>query len=213
MLFRSSPEKFWDLIATQYAASPIKDMQAYEKKITQLKTYLKPSYTILDIGCGTGTQCMDLSDSVTHVTGVDHSTRLLKVAEQRKIERKLDNVNFVKASLDDMNFPAREFDVVMAFYVLHFCEDVEELFQRIHSWLKPGGLLITESYCLGEKNIFQRFWLRFAGLIGIMPLISLLTYKQLEQILINTGFTLVEKTQFSTKFNEYTLIARKLEKS
>lgn len=213
MLFRSAPEKFWNLIAAKYAASPIKDMQAYENKIAQLKTYLKPDYKILDIGCGTGTQCMDLAGSVTHVTGADHSDRLLAIAEQRKAERKVDNVDFVQASLADMNFPAGEFDVVMAFYVLHFCEDVEGLFQRIHGWLKPGGLLITESYCLGEKNLVQKMWLRFVGLLGLMPLVSLLTYQQLEQALSDAGFTLVEKTQYSTKFNEYTLIARKAEAS
>lgn len=209
MLFRKSPEKFWDLISSRYAASPIDDVPAYEAKIEKLKTWLKPEYEVLDIGCGTGTQCMDLAGNVTHVTGADHSAKLLAIAEQRKAARKIENVEFVKASLADMSFPPEQFDVVMAFYVLHFYEDIEDIFNRIHTWLKPGGLLISESYCLGEKNRFQTMWLRSAGLIGVMPLINMLTYRKLEQSLANAGFTLMDKTRFSTKFNEYTLIARK----
>ena len=209
MLFRTSPEKFWNMISSSYAASPIKDRAAYEKKIAHLKTYLKPEFAILDIGCGTGTQCMDLAGKVTQVIGADHSVKLLAIAEARKTERKITNVEFVTASLADMEFPARQFDVVMAFYVLHFSEDIDELIKRIHTWLKPGGLFISESYCLGEKNFFQVMWLRLFGLIGFMPLINLLTYKKLEQSLANAGFILLEKTQYSTKFNEYTLIAKK----
>jgi ubiquinone/menaquinone biosynthesis C-methylase UbiE len=61
MLFKESPEKFWDLISTKYAASPISGMTAYETKIERIKTYLTPEDVVLDIGCGTGTQCGDLA--------------------------------------------------------------------------------------------------------------------------------------------------------
>jgi ubiquinone/menaquinone biosynthesis C-methylase UbiE len=61
MLFKESPEKFWDLISTKYAASPISDMTAYETKIEKIKSYLSPDDVVLDIGCGTGTQCGDLA--------------------------------------------------------------------------------------------------------------------------------------------------------
>lgn len=210
MLFKKSPEKFWNLIASRYAASPINDQQAYDNKIAQLKTYLKPDYKILDIGCGSGTQCMDLAAYVTHVTGVDLSTKLLDIAQQRKTERKIDNVEFVQASLVDMDFPGGQFDVVTSFYVLHFCQDVEGLFQRIHGWLKPGGLLIIETSCLGERSKFMVKVLRLAGHLGLMPLINPLTYRQLEQALANVGFALIDKTRFSDNIHgEYTLVARK----
>lgn len=211
MLFRISPETFWNMIASKYAAAPIDDLPAYKSKVEQLKSYLKPDYNILDIGCGTGTQCIDLAGSVKHVTGADHSKKILDIAEQRKAKQKIENVEFLKATLADMKFPAEQFDVVMAFYVLHFYEDIEDIIKRIHTWLKPGGLLITESYCLGDKNIFQIMWLRFFGLIGIMPLINVLTQKKLEQTLANTGFTLLEKKLFKKRSSEYTLIVCKQE--
>jgi len=43
MLFKKSPEKFWNLIASKYAASPIQDRPAYyETKIQKIKTWLTP---------------------------------------------------------------------------------------------------------------------------------------------------------------------------
>ena len=73
MIFKKSPEKFWDLISARYAASPISDITAYETKIETIKSYLSPEDVVLDIGCGTGTQCGDLAGNVKQVTGIDIS--------------------------------------------------------------------------------------------------------------------------------------------
>ena len=163
----------------------------------------------MDIGCGTGTQCDDLAGSVKQVTGIDISAKLLKIAEQRKAQRKLDNVEFIQTSVFDERFPRECFDVVMAFYVLHFFEDIDTVFKRIHDLLKPGGLFISETSCLGEKSKLAGKLLRMAGGIGFLPTINLLTTTQLEQAMEQAGFGLLDKTVFGRPGSEYTLIARK----
>ena len=211
MLFRKSPEKFWNLIASKYAASPISDIAAYEKKIERLKSYLSPVDVVLDIGCGTGTQCGDLAGNVKRVTGIDISSKLLAIAEQRKAERKLDNIEFIKISLYDERLKADSFDVVMAFFVLHFFEDIDAVFKRIHNLLKPGGLFISETACLGEKSKIAGKLVRFAGHLGLLPKINLLTTRQLEQALEKSGFRVVDKIRFSdSSDSEYTLFAKKV---
>ena len=210
MLFKNSPEKFWDLIASKYAASPIKNRSAYETKIQKIKTYLTPENVVLDIGCGTGTQCDDIADHVKQVTGIDISRKLLAIAEQRKAERKLDNVEFLQTSLFDERFHPRGFDVVMAFYVLHLIEDTDAVFQRIHNLLKPDGLFISETACIGEKNNITGKLVRLMGHLGLLPRINLLTTRQLEQALEKSGFRLVDKIKFSDKLDaEFTLFAKK----
>jgi len=210
MIFKKSPEKFWDLISARYAASPISDVTAYETKIEKIKSYLSPENVVLDIGCGTGTQCGDLAGNVKQVTGIDISSKLLAIAEQRKAERKLDNIEFIKTSLYDERLKADSFDAVMTFFVLHFFEDIEAVFQRIHDLLKPGGLFISETACLGEKSKIAGMLLRFAGHLGLMPKINLLTTRQLEQALEKSGFQLVDKIKFSENSDaEYTLFAKK----
>jgi 2-polyprenyl-3-methyl-5-hydroxy-6-metoxy-1,4-benzoquinol methylase len=209
MLFRTSPEKFWNLIAAKYAASPINDISAYQKKIKKIKSYLSSEDYVLDIGCGTGTQCDDLANSVKHVTGIDISSKLLAIAEMRKLEREIKNVEFAQTTVFDERFGSGSFDVVMAFYVLHFCEDIDEVFRRIYDLLKPGGLFILETACLGEKSIITGKLIRLGGKLGFLPLINLLSTRQIEQALAQAGFSVVGKSRFSASDNEYTLIAEK----
>ena len=210
MLFKTSPEKFWNLIASKYAASPIPDRPAYETKIQKIKTYLIPENVVLDIGCGTGTQCGDIATNVRQVTGIDISRKLLAIAEQRMAEHKLDNVEFLQTSVFDERFAPGSFNVVMAFHVLHFFDDTDAVFKRIHDLLKPDGLFISETVCLGEKNKVMAKSLRFAGLLGFLPKMNLLTTQQLEQALETNGFRLVDKTKFSDSPDaEFTLIAKK----
>jgi ubiquinone/menaquinone biosynthesis C-methylase UbiE len=210
MLFRSAPEKFWNLISARYAASPISDIHAYDRKIKKLKTYLSPDDELLDIGCGTGTQCDDLSSSVNHVIGIDISRKLLAIAEQRKAEREIENVEFINATIFDERFNPESFDMVMAFYVLHFHEDIDEVFRRIHRLLKPGGLFVSETACMADKDVITGKVVRIAGKLGFLPLINLLSTQQLEQALSLAGFSVIDKTKFSESNEEYTLIAKKL---
>lgn len=210
MLFRKSPEKFWNLLAKKYASSPIADIEAYQNKIEKIKSYLSADDHVLDIGCGTGTQCDDLSHNVEQVTGIDISGKLLDIAEQRKAERKIENVEFIKTTVFDPRFKPASFNVVMAFYVLHFIEDIDEAIRQIHELLKPGGLLILETACLGDKSKILGTIIRITGKLGLLPLINLLTTRQIEQSLKKAGFSITEKKQFSELNDEYTLIAKKL---
>jgi len=192
-----------------YAASPIADRVAYATKIEKIKTFLTSESVVLDIGCATGTQCDDLAGEVKHVTGIDISRKLLAVAEKRKTERGLSNVEFTQTTLLDAPFEPESFDIVMAFYVLHFCEDIDAVFKRIYQLLKPGGIFISETACLGDKSKLAGMFIRSAGALGILPKINLLTTEKLEQALNQAGFTLVDKVRFSQKNVEYTLFAKK----
>lgn len=210
MLFKKSPEKFWNLIASRYAATPLQNRSAYDRKIEKIKTFLTPDQFVLDIGCATGTQCGDIAGSVKQVTGIDISHKLLTIAEQRMAERKLGNVEFLQTSVFDERFQSGSFDVVMAFYVLHFFEDIDTILKRIYDLLKPGGLFISETTCLGEMNKVLAGILRFVGRLGFLPFINPLTSGQLEQTLERSGFVIVDKTRFIDRVGTgFTLIAKK----
>jgi len=163
----------------------------------------------LDIGCGTGTQCSDLASDVKQVTGIDISDKLLTIAEQRITACKLENVKFICISLFDEDFQSESFDMVMAFYVLHFIEDINAVFSHIHDLLNPGGLFVFEVACLGVKNKTTGKFLRFIWHLGFIPKINLLTTEQLEPALDQAGFNLVEKLMFSQSNAEYTFFAKK----
>ena len=217
MLFRLSPATFWNLIAKKYASSPIQDKVAYEKKLQKIKTYLSAENVVLDIGCGTGTQCGDIASNVKHVTGIDISRKLLTIARQRIAERNLDNVEFIQASLLDEQLDKSvkpgSIDVIMGFFVLHFFDDINVAIKRIHALLKPGGMFISETACIGEKGKMLGIVLRFLGFFGLLPKINILKTRQVEQALEKNGFEILDKTKYSCAADaELTLVARKTEK-
>jgi ubiquinone/menaquinone biosynthesis C-methylase UbiE len=125
-------------------------------------------------------------------------------------ERQLENIEFINTTLFDERLKAESFDLVMAFFVLHFFDDIDVAFKRIYDLLKPGGLFISETACMGEQGVFMGKALRLAGALGLVPRMSMLTTQQLEQALENAGFRVVEKIRFSDRSEaEYTLFAKK----
>jgi 2-polyprenyl-3-methyl-5-hydroxy-6-metoxy-1,4-benzoquinol methylase len=49
--------------------------------------------------------------------------------------------------------------VILAFHVLHLLEDTQEVVQRMHELLKPGGLFVSATACMGEKSFLGMFLL------------------------------------------------------
>lgn len=210
MLFKNAPERFWNLIASKYAASPIADRPAYESKITKLKTFLTSDMSVLDIGCATGTQCGDIADSVQQIIGIDISSKLLAIARQRMFDRKVTNVEFIQTSAFDERFQPGSFDAVMAFHVLHFFEDIDLILKRTNELLRPGGIFISETGCLGDRNKLMGSVLRAMGHLGLLPKINLLTTQRLENSLKSAGFSIIAKTKFSHRPDaEFTFVAKK----
>lgn len=211
MLFKNTPERFWNLIASKYAASPIADRPAYENKIRKLKTFLTPDMSVLDIGCATGTQCGDIADSVQHVIGIDISSKLLTIARQRLADRKAANVELIQTSAFDERFKPGSLDAVMAFHVLHFFEDIDLILERINELLKPGGIFISETACLGDRNKLMGNILRALGHLGLLPRINLLTTRRLEDSLKSAGFSIILKSRFSHRPDaEFTYVTKKV---
>jgi hypothetical protein len=75
--------------------------------------------------------------------------------------------------------------------------------------LKPGGLFMSETACLGEKNHLAGRLVRFAGRLGVLPIINPLTTRQLEQAMEQADSVLIDTAQFSESNAEYKLFARK----
>ncbi|HHG85531.1 MAG TPA: class I SAM-dependent methyltransferase [Bacteroidetes bacterium] len=101
--------------------------------------------SILDLGCGSGITAAHLSQAGHHVTGIDYSAAMIRIARQHA-----PLAHFQQASLFDYEFPPVQvitaiseafnylFDEQSSLNMLH------SLFQRIHAALPPGGLFIFD---------------------------------------------------------------------
>lgn len=89
---------------------------------------------VLDIGCGSGRYCVEIAKTGGHVTGIELSTEMLKMAEERvKAAGVAGKVALIEADFvtwaDQQE--GRQFDVAFAMGVLDYVEDAPAFIQRM----------------------------------------------------------------------------------
>jgi arsenite methyltransferase len=51
--------RFWNGIAEKYAAQPVANVPAFERKKAITREHLRPDSSVLELGCGTGTLALE----------------------------------------------------------------------------------------------------------------------------------------------------------
>ena len=77
----SADATFWNNIATTYAAQPVENPDAFDRKIEITRDRMIPQGTYLDIGCGTGSLALRLAPSGGQVHGLDVSSEMIRFAK------------------------------------------------------------------------------------------------------------------------------------
>lgn len=145
-------EKFWDKMANYYDRVEKKDELTYIKIIEKTKKYLKINDVVLDYGCGTGLISNEIADNVKVIHAIDISSKMIEIAKKKADGRKIENIDYAHSTIFDERYKRCSFDVILVFYILHLLEDPHKVMQRINELLKPGGLIISATPCMGEKT-------------------------------------------------------------
>ena len=127
---------------------------------------------ILDVGVGTGISLKDYART-NKLVGVDYSEPMLRKAQERVIEHKLDNVECV-AVMDakHLAFPDASFDVVVAQYVITAVPEPEATLDEFARVLKPGGEIVLINHIgaeTGLRKAFERGFSPVARRLGWRP--------------------------------------------
>ncbi|MFL5731964.1 MAG: class I SAM-dependent methyltransferase, partial [Chloroflexia bacterium] len=131
----------YDQMAPRYLESKDPSDPTTLAALEDLAALLPPGAAVLDLGCGPGVPVTAwLAGHGYAVTGVDISEKQLDLARQHAPA-----ATFLKADMAALDFPPSTFDAVVAFYsIIHLPrEEQPALMQRIHNWLKPGGLFLA----------------------------------------------------------------------
>ena len=202
-------EKFWDRSAKEYETKEIKWETFYNKAVEETKKHLKKSDKLLEYACGAGVITAQIASYVKETYAIDISSKMLEVAEKMANERKIENITILKTTIFDESFEEESFDVITAFNILHLLEDIHEVIDQINHLLKPGGLFISETPCLGEKGKFLGKFLWFLSKLRIVPYINNLKFSDLE-LLINEGnFEIIKAEDLEKKRTNYFIVAKK----
>ena len=147
----------YDRIAERYR-DEVSHTRTDERRqyIALLLQQLPAGASVLELGCGTGIPTTQALAQRFAVTGVDISTRHIKLARQQ-----IPVATFLLADMTTLAFPPASFDAVTAFYsIIHVPrEEHRTLLQSIAAWLRPGGLLVATMGTTSLEAGYEQNWL------------------------------------------------------
>ena len=79
----------------------------------------------------------------------------------------------------------------------------------IHDHLKPGGLLISKTWCFGDVSRKLRFLFRAIGMVGLFSPVHRLTITDLRTMIGAAGVKIVEHRILGTCPQKHYIVARK----
>ncbi len=118
--------------------------------------------SVLDVGCGQGTQAIELAASGCTVTGVEPSQRLRDLCMQAAHERAV-SIELLDGTIEELGvvMAGRVFDLVCAHGLLMYLDDFALAISNLVDRVSPTGLLsvtFRSGHALAMRPALRRDW-------------------------------------------------------
>ncbi|MDJ0580623.1 class I SAM-dependent methyltransferase [Crocosphaera sp.] len=180
--------KFWDKIADKYSKQPIADEVSYQKKLTVTQEYFNPDMEVLEFGCGTGGTAIIHAPFVKHIRAIDISEKMISIAQSKAETKKINNITFEQLTIEELKAENNTYDAVLGLSILHLLEDKEGAIAKVYSLLKPEGIFVTSTTCMGDFMGWFKLIGPIGKILGFFPLVKVFKIDELIKSLTNAGF-------------------------
>jgi ubiquinone/menaquinone biosynthesis C-methylase UbiE len=188
--------RFWDRIAKSYTRKPVADEASYQKKLEVTRSYLGPEAEVLEFGCGSGLTSIWHAPKVRHILAIDSSSKMVEIARENVARAEVDNVTIEQSTIEEIDVPEESLDAVLGLSILHLLEDKEAAIAKVRRLLKPGGVFVTSTICLGDSRMdLIKLIAPIGKRLGIMPLVKSFTTEELAASLTDAGFEIDHQWQ------------------
>jgi arsenite methyltransferase len=201
---------FWDGIAESYSQKPVDDPAAWQAKLRVHKALLNPDDTVLDVGCGTGSLCLELAPHVGEVQGLDVSPEMVRIARGTAEAVGAEHVAFSVGTVEGFDaLPPCSVDVVSAYSLLHLVDDLDGTLKRLFALTRPGGHFVSSTAVLGHSWVPYGLILPVMRWLGKAPRVHVLTREHLLERIAAAGFVDVQVTEVGAKPDILYVVARR----
>ncbi len=199
-------KKFWDKTARKYSDSKISDVASYERKIAETQQLLNPEMMMFEFGCGTGSTAIRHAPYVKHIHATDLSDNMIQIAREKAADAGVSNITFTSSTLAEVSVKDASIDVVLGLNILHLIDDRKAAIAKVKRILKPGGLFISSTACMGGSPVrFIKLIAPLARWVGLMPEFYVFTRAELKEEIVSSGFD-IENEWFHGKSVESSFI-------
>ena len=200
---------FWDRIAKRYSKQPVADEAAYQKKLRVTHEYFQPDMEVLEFGCGTGSTAITHSPFVKHIQAIDISSNMIEIAQGKADAQYIENVTFTRSTIDEFSVSDQSLDAVLGLSILHLLDNWEEVIAKVYKMLKPGGIFVTSTACIGDSMQYLKVIAPIGKPFGLI--LRVFTRKELEDSLTGAGFEIDTLWQPPGKGKAVFIVAKKAE--
>ncbi|PLK27344.1 metalloregulator ArsR/SmtB family transcription factor [Novosphingobium sp. TH158] len=107
---------------------------------------------LLDVGTGTGRIAQLLSPNAAHVTALDKSPEMLRIARARLQHLPAGEVDLVQGDFSELPFAAGTFDTVTFHQVLHYAQDPGGALAEAARVTRPGGRIAVVDFAAHDRE-------------------------------------------------------------
>ncbi len=182
-------------MATRYSERPISDEAAYEEKLRITGEYLRPEMRLLEFGCGTGSTALIHAPNVRQIHAIDVSKNMIKIARSKANAMGIKNVTFACSDMNEFEMRDGSFDMVLALSILHLMDNWREVLVQVNQLLKPGGVFVSSTACLGDSMNYLKWILPIGSFLRLLPTVKVFKQADLQQGLIAAGFEIDRQWQ------------------
>jgi len=182
-------QELFNKIADEYAKKDLIESTSIARKaitiraIEKILAKKKNLGTVLDVGCGAGTQAFHLEGLYTKYIGVDYADKLIEIG--KRLTKNLKNIELLDCNIKDLKIEGKSVDTILIVGGLHHMTDMKEIF-----------------------DVFKRVAKEDCDLVAIEPQRENIFIQSLRKIRmkINKGYS--SKQHFYTKIEMYEILEK-----
>jgi len=149
---RSASQEFFSTAAGQWDRLR-GDLFGDRADLVGLLGLLDETWSVADLGCGTGQVSEMLAPFVAQVVAVDESQAMLSAARKRLHDHA--NVSVREGDLGALPIDDESMDAALIFLVLHYTADPAEVLSEVYRVLKPDGRVLVVDMMPHERSEFR----------------------------------------------------------
>ena len=95
---------------------------------------------VLDLGCGYGWHCkFAIEQGAEQALGIDLSQKMIAEAQRRNADKR---IQYRVCGIEEYDYPKNTWDCVISNLALHYVENIDEIFKKVHETLKTDGVFL-----------------------------------------------------------------------